>query len=208
MLNNVKITLCFLCFFLIMPSYSLAGSCDTTIRKGNATEDLSRIFNCLNNRLNDLEVKINSLADHISGGVSIINPTSFDNGTIQLIVRGYSRENNFINIAVRIVNRTTEPLYLALCRDFMPELIDEITGKRYPCHSQGQMKDVYHYNKKVEDYTLIPRSGFFTLGLKFELGRENNNKNNEKQFTLNLSFYELKNDKTDRHTAPLAITLQ
>jgi glucan-binding YG repeat protein len=193
-------------FVLLFLAPSAKGeSCNLEIRDGYAARDLSRILNCLQEKINNNEIEILDLKGRLSTCGKISDPESHRTDKFEATVRGASKQDTFITVGLAIKNTTTEKFFIAT-ENNKSVLIDEQTGNSFPVRTQSGLNEVYASNKDEQSYTPVLPNSHVNFSMSFCSDVEKISKSSLN--SLNLCLLTLSNAKVAKNSIPLRVVLK
>jgi hypothetical protein len=194
----------FLFIFFISVTTGYGGECDLEIRNGYAAQDLSRVLNCLQEKIIRNEQEILELKTRVKGGGEIIDPVRFSTGEIEVEVRSASRDEKGFNVGLSIKNRTTEKKFIQ-SETNKSVLVDGELGVPYRICRQEGLQYGYDYQVDEKEYTpILPNSHVnFTMFFCCDHVKTKSRLNN-----LTLCLLSLKNGNITKDTIPLKVIIK
>lgn len=189
-------------------STNVYGSeCNIEIRDGSLGQDLTRAFQCIDQRFKTIENKFSDPEQRVGSGTSARSPGAFDAGAFTISVFTASRQGDTLYVGIQVRNKTTEQIFLALNQhDGGLALIDEVTGapiSLYASNIQGIREHRYGHTNDETDYSLIPANAILNFTLPFSSQQAKSD-----ILSLTLHLVSLKNRQVQRISAPLSVTIK
>jgi hypothetical protein len=150
--------------------------------------------------------KIPEKPEEMAGRESIEeNLSSHDVGEFKAEVSGASMDDDSIYIAVKLINKTTEPIFLVSDSGARPHLIEGKSAKEKELiriQSIGETGEGFYSYKDKNAYTIIPVKSSRTPTFIFK-----SDQTIERAFDLDLVFLRLKNDEITRFPVSLRVII-
>lgn len=191
--------------FIAFASTVFGEDCNLEIRDGFAAQDLSRILHCLDKRIKNNEIDINEIKSTIKFTEKTTPKTVFDTGKLTATTRGNSKKDRCINVGLSLKNNTTEEILVAT-ETGKSVLIDEETGVSLKIDDQSGLAYNHDEEKNSRMYSPILPNAQINYNMSF--CNDDFVKSHSRLFSLNLSLLTLNNDKVDKTTVPLSVTLK
>lgn len=188
-----------------LPITASASECNLRISENNAAQDLSRVLNCLQKRIDHIEAENLDLKKQLAGGSVQSSPNTFDAGLFSVTVRGASKEGGCITVGTFVKNKTTEEILLSgMERDSV--IIDTKTGKTSSIKEFSGIRASHpHFRLNTSKFTtVLPNSSvnFSSLFCSQELA-----KSKSSVYDLSLHLVNADGDDFKRYAIPLAVKL-
>ncbi len=193
---------CAVLALLISPN-TYGSECTMEIHDGTLARDLTRAFQCVDQRLKSLENKPREPEQPLKDGMPSRNAATFDAGPFTVSVRAATRQNDTLFLGLQLYNKTVEPIFVALGEGV---LIDEEVG--VPIRLGGRTgiaadRIGRQGDQDESNYTLVPSNTILNFTLQCEIAQIKSN-----SLSLTLQLYSLKNRQIQRISAPISVTLK